>query len=182
MFLFIRDIIVTIIDFVHKPFRKLIPAQTFRYLACGGGNTLLSMGLFALIYNYVLHGKDVHLPFDFILTSRVAALYLTFCFVFPIGFMLSSYVVFPESQIHTRVQFFRYSLATATFIFMAYVLTKFFAYELPKVRAEVSNVFVNMLTAVLSYLSQRFFTFKITKEATPGNEIPQEDIVKDAVR
>ena len=65
---------------------------------------------------------------------------------------------------------------------MAYVLTKFFAYELPKVRAEVSNIFVNMLTAVLSYLSQRFFTFKITKEDKPEQNIPQEDIVKDAVR
>jgi hypothetical protein len=167
----VRQLIISIIDFVHKPFAKWIPAQTFRYLACGGGNTVLGLVLFSIIYNYVFHGVDSTVIKNLNITTRVATLLMTFCVNFPIGFILSSYVVFPESQIHSRIQFFRYSAATLTFIMLAYVLTKVFAIILPFVRADVANIFVNIVIAFLSYLSQRFFTFKITpdKEQSPEN-------------
>ena len=173
MLLKIRDIIVGVINFFHKPFARLIPAQTFRYIACGGANTVLGLILFKLIYDFGFGGQDVKLTTLVPITTRVATLFMTFCVNFPIGFLLSSYVVFPESQIHNRVQLFRYSLATATFILMSYLLTKFFAFYVPLVKAPVANIFVSLITAVLSYISQRLYTFKITKEAA----VPEEEVV-----
>ena len=169
----VRHVIVGIIDFCHKPFSRLIPTQTFRYLACGGGNTVLGLLIYSVTFVHVLHQKDFSL-FGYMVTARVAALFIGFCINFPLGFVLSSYIVFPESQIHGRVQLFRYAMATATFLLLSYVLTKLFAICIPMVRADIANIFVSLITAVLSYLSQRFFTFKITKEE--DTQIPEEEI------
>ncbi|RYZ25730.1 MAG: hypothetical protein EOP49_44260, partial [Sphingobacteriales bacterium] len=51
---FVRDTILKIIDFFHPVFRRWIPIQTFRYLACGGGVTVLGLFLFFIAYNFVL--------------------------------------------------------------------------------------------------------------------------------
>jgi putative flippase GtrA len=189
----LRALIIAIIDFVHKPFSKWIPAQTFRYLACGGGNTLLGIVLFSIIYNLVFNGKDVTVGFvdfsfiqklvayitrngrfefldDVQIGSRVATMAMTMSVNVPIGFLLSSYVVFPESQIHSRVQLFRYLTATLTFALLTYVLTRTFEIMLPVVRGDIANIFVTAIIAVLSYLSQRFYTFKITPESDAGDE------------
>lgn len=180
----IRHIVITTIDFCHIPFRRIIPTQTFRYIACGGFNTVLGLVIYSLVFVRVLHQHDIPIgaPFNISITARVAALFIGLCINTPIGFVLSSYIVFPESQIHGRVQLFRYIMATLIFLLMAYVLTKVFAIAIPIVRADVANIFVSMITAVLSYLSQRFFTFKI--EAQPEEEtVPvaageEEDVVK----
>jgi putative flippase GtrA len=87
------------------------------------------------------------------------------CINVPIGFVLSSYIVFPESQIHSRVQLFRYVMAAVTFFLLTYVLTKTFEIMLPMLRGDIANIFVTAIIAILSYLSQRFYTFKITPEA-----------------
>lgn len=97
---------------------------------------------------------------SFVITAAVAAYIIAFCISFPIGFVLSRHIVFPESNLHGRVQFFRYAMATATLILLTYVLIWVFAIALPMVRADISYIFVMVITAVLSYLSQRFFTFK----------------------
>lgn len=159
-----RHIIVGIIDFFHKPFARFIPTQTFRYLACGGSNTALNWILYSLTYNIVLNRQDTILPGNLHITARVGAYIVSFCISFPIGFILSRHIVFPESNLHGRVQFFRYALVTATFIMLTYVLIKVFAVLLPMVRADISYIFVMVVTAILSYLSQRFFTFKTKKQ------------------
>ncbi len=176
----IRKGIVAFIDFFHKPFAKYIPTQTFRYIACGGTNTVLGLVFFSLVYNHIFKGHSMHLIGDFALTDRVAALFVTFCFNVPFGFVLSSYIVFPESQIDTKVQFIRYTGAAVSFIGMAYVLTKFFAWALPAVRADVSNIFVNFITAIISYLSQRFYTFKIEKRPAVDLPVMEEPVAEEA--
>lgn len=160
-----------------------MPKQTFRYIACGGTNTIAGMVFFSLIFNFVLHRNDLHLIPGFPITARVASLFMAFCVNVPFGFVLSSYIVFPESQIDTKVQFVRYTGAAVLFIGMAYLLTKFFAYVIPSVRADISNIFVSMITAVMSYLSQRFYTFKITKvtNVTATGEVKEEIIVEEVI-
>lgn len=155
-----RHIIVGIIDFFHKPFAKWIPTQTFRYLACGGSNTILNLAIYSLAFNIVLGRESTHIYNDVWITAPVGAQIISFCICFPIGFILSRYIVFPESNLRGRKQFFRYVLATATFILLTYVLIKVFALMLPMVRADISYIFIQIITSVLSYLSQRFFTFK----------------------
>lgn len=159
-----RHIIVGLIDWFHKPFAKVIPTQTFRYLACGGSNTVLNWVIYSLSFNIVLGQQNVHIYDDISITAPVGAQIISFCISFPIGFILSRYIVFPESNLRGRKQFFRYVLATATFILLTYVLIKMFAIILPMVRADISYIFIMLITAVLSYLSQRFFTFKSVEE------------------
>jgi hypothetical protein len=43
--LFIKKSILVIIDLFYPLFRKIFSLQTFRYVACGGVNTLLDIGM-----------------------------------------------------------------------------------------------------------------------------------------
>ncbi|MBC7555156.1 MAG: GtrA family protein [Taibaiella sp.] len=158
-----RSIIVGIIDFFHKPFARWIPTQTFRYIACGGTNTVVNWAIYSFAYNVWLKKNDLVLSGAVTITAEVAAYIVSFFISFPIGFILSRHIVFPESNLHGRVQFFRYVMATATLILFTYVLIKVFAIVLPMVRADISYIFVMVITAILSYISQRFFTFKTQK-------------------
>ena len=158
-----RRIIVGIIDFVHKPFANIIPTTTFRYLACGGTNTVLNIFIQFLAINFILHKQPVPVYGNFIISPEVAAYIIAFCFSFPPGFIMSRYIVFPESNLHGRVQFFRYGLTTISFIIISYLLVRFFAYTNPE-HPTISYTFVCLITAVLSYISQRKFTFKVNPE------------------
>jgi len=159
-----RHTIIGIIDFFHIPFKRIIPTQTFRYLACGGSNTVLNWVLYSLSFNILLHRQDTQFVYGIIISAKVLAYIIAFCISFPIGFILSRHIVFPESNLHGKVQFFRYAVVTVTFIYLTYLLIKFFAFALPMVRADISYIFVMVITAILSYISQRVYTFKIHKE------------------
>jgi len=168
----IRHIIVGIIDFFHRPFARIIPTQTFRYLACGGSNTVLNIVIYDLAYALIFHKLDFHLYGPLVITAREGAYFVAFCISFPIGFVMSRHIVFPESNLHGRIQFFRYALTTATFILLTYVLIKVFAFILPWMHPAVSYTFICIITAVLSYISQRKFTFKtVEEEETVGEEV-----------
>ena len=162
-----RHIILAFIDFFHRPVARWIPAQTFRYLACGGTNTVLNIFIQFIAINYIIHRQPVHIYGNYKITPEVSAYIIAFCFSFPPGFILSRHIVFPESNLHGRIQFFRYGLTTVTFIFISYVLVRFFAYVNPQ-HPTFSYTIVCIITAILSYISQRTFTFKIT-------EIPEAD-------
>ena len=108
------------------------------------------------------------------MTARVMAYVIAFCISFPAGFVMSRHIVFPESNLHGRIQFFRYALTTVTFIFLTYVLIKVFAFCLPMLHPAISYTFICIITAVLSYISQRKFTFK-----TIDDDIIEEEIATD---
>ena len=177
----VRHIIVGIIDFFHRPFARIIPTQTFRYLACGGSNTVLNIGLFSLSLKFLFTHETVHLFGGMNITADVAAYIVAFCISFPIGFTLSRHIVFPESNLHGRVQFFRYALTTATFILTTYLLIKLFDVLLgmiPHTKGSyallhsITYTIITVITAIMSYISQRRFTFKtIDKEITADNEV-----------
>jgi putative flippase GtrA len=97
------------------------------------------------------------------ITPEVGAYMIAFCLSFPPGFILSRYIVFPESNLHGRIQFFRYALTTITFILMSYILVRVFAFYMPK-HATIAYTFVCIITAVCSYISQKAFTFKTVSE------------------
>jgi putative flippase GtrA len=159
-----RHIIVGFIDFVHKPFARFIPTQTFRYLACGGSNSVLNWALYSWVFVHLMHQRDMPIGNSMVISARVFAWIISFSVTFPVGFVLSRHIVFPESNLHGKVQFFRYALVTVTFILLTYVLIKVFALVLPMVRADISYFFIMAIIAVVSYLSQRFYTFKTKAE------------------
>jgi len=125
---------------------------------------VLNIIIYDLAYTLVLHKQNVPIYGNFLITARVAAYIIAFCISFPAGFILSRHIVFPESNLHGRIQFFRYALTTVTFIFLNYVFIKAFAYCLPMLHPSVSYTFICIIMAVLSYISQRKFTFKTIEE------------------
>lgn len=153
----IRSTVLSVVDFFYPPFRKLMPLQTFRYAACGGGNTLFNIFLFYLFHNYLFQKEVVDIGF-YVFEPYTAAFFLAFCITFPIGFYLSMYVVFPGATLRKRVQLFRYFLVVIACITLNYLFLRLFVetfgwYPTPSL----------MLTAVIvvafSYFTQRYFSF-----------------------
>jgi len=156
----VRHIIVGFIDFFHRPFARVIPTQTFRYLACGGSNTVLNIFIEYIAFNFIFHGQSTPIYGNIIIAPEVSAWIIAFAISFPAGFILSRHIVFPESNLHSRIQLFRYALTTVTFIVLTYVLIKVFTFCLPMINQTVRYTAICIITAVLSYITQRRFTFK----------------------
>ncbi|SEM97152.1 Putative flippase GtrA (transmembrane translocase of bactoprenol-linked glucose) [Chitinophaga rupis] len=157
-----RNLILQVIDFFHRPFARLIPLQTFRYLACGGGNTALDIVLYFIMYNFVLHKQMVHLPFVTI-TPHIAALFMSLAITFPTGFLLSKYVVFSESNLRGRTQLFRYFMLVSACILLNYVFMKLFVEHL-HIYPTISKILTTFFVVCFSYLTQKKFTFKVKPE------------------
>ncbi|PUZ30570.1 Putative flippase GtrA (transmembrane translocase of bactoprenol-linked glucose) [Chitinophaga costaii] len=153
-----RQFILNIIDFFYKPFEKFMPLQTFRYLACGGSNTLLDIVLYSVMYHFVLHKNDVHL-FGVTISAHIAALFMSLAITFPTGFLLSKFIVFTNSSLEGRVQLFRYFVLVAVCFLLNYVFMKLFVnyfHFFPT----VSKIFTTFFVVAFSYLTQKKFTFK----------------------
>ena len=158
-----RDKILNFIDFFHKPFEKWINKQTFRYLACGGSNTLLDIFIYWFSYHYILMENAVELG-SITISPHIAAFMISFSISFPLGFTLAKYVVFQESNLRGRVQLFRYALLVATCILLNYIFLKLFVESFGWFPTP-SKVVTTIIVALFSYFSQRKFTFKVKKES-----------------
>lgn len=153
---------------------RWIPIQTFRYLACGGFNAFLSIFIYHISYTYFftaklsytyLVGKEKFIylfgnsDINIIYVANMVAMVIGV----PIGFVLSRHIVFPESNIHGRVQLFRYIIAAITFVILNYVLMGVLEKIIPYIHPTIRTTFITIIIAILSYISQRVFTFKVVK-------------------
>jgi putative flippase GtrA len=155
----VRNLILAVIDWFHRPFSRWFDVQTFRYLACGGSNTLLEIVVYFIAYNYILGKQPLILASWLIIAPHIAAFLISFSISFPLGFALSRYVVFQNSNLRGRVQLFRYAVLVAMCILLNYLLLKAFVegcgfYPTP------SKILTTAIVAVFSYVTQRSFTFK----------------------
>lgn len=160
----IRDIILKVVDFFYPPFSRFMPKHTFRYLACGGSNTILDIALYYFSYHYILHAKEISFLGIVNISPHIMAFIISFCITFPIGFTLSKYIVFPESQLRGRIQFFRYAVLVVLMLGMNYLFLKLFVEVLffyPTLAKIVTTIFV----AVFSYISQKNFSFRFNKSS-----------------
>jgi putative flippase GtrA len=153
-----RDLILPMIDFCYPPFRRLMNLQTFRYAASGGGNTLLGFLIYFISYEYVLHEKDLNLGF-YASKAHSAALFISFCITFPIGFFMSKYVVFSDSKMKGRIQLFRYFMICMFNLLLNFILLKIFV-ERFHIYAVLAQILTTSIVIVFSYLAQRHFSFK----------------------
>lgn len=171
---FIRNTILKVIDFFHPLFRKWIPIQTFRYIACGGSVTVLGLVVFFISYNYLLtpyihtrlvNGKEEEavLIAGISMTRYIAAYVLSFLVGFPTGFFLSKFVVFQESHLKGRVQLFRYATLQFLNILLNYYMLHFFA-GWCGFWATPSQTLTTALLAVFSYFFQRHISFRTKKD------------------
>lgn len=159
-----KRFILQFIDFFYRPFARLMPLQTFRYLACGGGNTLLDIFLYFICYNFILHKQMIHLPFVTI-SAHIAALFLSLAVTFPTGFLLSRHIVFSESNLRGRIQLVRYFLLVSACILLNYVFMKLFV-EHFHIYPTISKILTTFFVVCFSYLTQKKFTFKVNQSGS----------------
>ena len=120
---------------------------------------MLDILIYFIGYHFILEKQPVETPFITI-SSHIAAFMISFSISFPMGFALSKYLVFPESNLKGRVQLFRYALLVSMCILLNYVFLKFFV-EWCHFYPTPSKVLTTAIVAVFSYISQRNFTFKV---------------------
>ena len=153
-----KDKIISLIDFFYPPFRKFMPLQTFRYAACGGANTVLGLALFKILLVFVFKGENVELGF-YTLKPHNAALFISFCVNFVVGFILMKYVVFVASNLKGRIQLFRYLLSFVFNLALNYFILKVFV-EVFGWWPFLSQCLTTVIIVTISYLSQKHFTFR----------------------
>ena len=176
--------ITSIIDFLYPTFRKLMPLQTFRYAACGGGNMVLGFLIFTLVFRFVAHLHELNLGhtaikvayikveganvlmMDFGFTAFKAHSFALFCSsaaVFIVGFLLNKYVVFTSSNLRGRIQFFRYFLSSLSSFCINYFLLNGLVLYL-HVYPVLAQVIVTAIVVTISFFMQQYFTFRVKQE------------------
>lgn len=157
-----RKNIIDFIDFFYPPFRKILPIQTFRYAACGGSNMLLDIFLFYISFNFIFDKNILELGF-IALKPYNAALCFSFCITFPLGFLLSKYIVFNESYLRGHVQLVRYVMIVAINLFLNYFIINVLVQYL-HFYPTISKIIATVIIVTFSFLSQKHFTFRVRKE------------------
>jgi len=168
MHAFIRKTILAIVDFFYPLFKRFMPLQTYRYAACGGVNMIFDIAVFTYINTYMLQQKVVYMgPFAF--KSYVVAFVISFCLTFPVGFYLSRYVVWQQTETKKRIQFFRYFLIVAACVGLNYILLNVFIQEFHW-WPFVSKLVTTVIVVVFSYLTQRNFSFRVVNKSEIEDE------------
>lgn len=154
-----KHFIIALLDFAYAPFQKFIDKQTFRYVMCGGGNTLLDIVIYFITYNFILKKQIVHTPFISI-SPYIASLIFSFFITFPIGFLLMRNIVFTGSNLRGRVQLARYFGMVMMCLVLNYVFIKLFV-EKFGFYPTIAKIVTTVIVVCFSYLMQRYFTFKV---------------------
>jgi len=136
-----------------------MPLQTFRYAACGGGNTLLDITLFYLSYHFLFREQVVHTPI-IPLQPYTAAFMVSFSITFPLGFYMSRTIVFPGSTLRGRIQLFRYFMMVLICIGLNYIFIKLFV-EQCHLYPTVAKILTTFIVVAFSFIAQKNFTFKV---------------------
>jgi putative flippase GtrA len=155
---FLIRLISQILDFFYPLVKKIMPKQTYYYAACGGFNTLLGFVIYYLTFHYFLEKKDLDLGF-YAFKPHIASFFISFGFTFPIGFLLSKYVVWSESDLKGKKQLGRHLFLLVLFVLINYLLLKLFV-EVFMWWPMPSQIFTTSIILVLSYLSQKHYSFR----------------------
>lgn len=154
----VRFPILHIINWLYKPFKKFIPAETFRYAVCGGANTSFDIFLYFINYNFILQKRMVETKF-FTISPHIAAFFMAFTITFPTGFFLSKYITFSQSELKGRIQLFRYGVTVLVCILLNYIFLKLFV-EYCGWYPTLSKIVTTIIVVIYSYFSQKYFTFR----------------------
>jgi putative flippase GtrA len=151
-----------------------MPLQTYHYAACGGVNTILTLFLYFVAYNYIFHKQVVDMGL-MVFKPHIAALFFSFLFSLPVGFYLSMYVTFQGSTLKRRTQFIRYFMVIIGCMIIDYIGLKIFVevfgwWPLP------SKVLTTCLVIVFNYFSQRHFSFKTATSVSKRPSKVQVDL------
>lgn len=161
-FIFVGRLISRAIDFFYPPFRKYMTLQFFRYGFTGAANVGFSLVLYFAVYNFVLRQQMLPLGF-FTFSSHIGTLILTFPVSTFFGFLLQKYVTFTDSDLRGSVQLYRYFVVAVANLginafFLKILVDGFHFWTTP------SQMAATFFCILISYFSQKKYTFKIPKE------------------
>jgi len=153
----------SLIDFFYPPFRKYMSLQFFRYALIGVLNLVFDWVLYFLIYNFVLKHQMLELGFVTI-SSHIATLGIKFPIVLASSFLMQKNITFSNSELHSRVQLYRYLVVFFLNLTINYIGLKFLVdylnfYPTP------SNMIISIFTIGISYFSQKHYTFRKSNES-----------------
>lgn len=134
--------------------------KMYYYAACGGLNMVLDLLLYFISFNFIFDKQIVQVSENIAFEPYIAAFLLSFIVTFPLGFLLSKYVVWQESTVKGKVQLFRYFLLVLMNLFLNYALLKIFI-ETFGFFPTISKLLTIVLVVTFSYLTQKYFTFKV---------------------
>ena len=135
-----------------------MPLQTFRYAACGGGNMLMGLFLYYVLFYFIFKGQNVNVYLT-VLKAHNAALFVSGICTFSVGFLLNKFVVFTSSNLQGRIQLFRYFLSFSTNLVINYFLLRLFI-EVLHFEEFFAQVISTVILVTISYLTQKHFSFK----------------------
>jgi putative flippase GtrA len=153
-------IIRAFLDFFYPIVSRIFDKTTYYYAVAGSTNLVLGWVLFWVLDHWVIHSKTVELPlFKHPVHSYtvIAAVCGVVSFLF--GFLMMRYVVFTESQLKGRIQFFRYGLSALISATVNWLLIKLMV-DTFTWNASLCNVFASLVVVTISYFLQRKFSFK----------------------
>ena len=133
--------------------------RTFRYAVSGSINTVTGLLVYFISFEYILHEHNLSFGF-YEFKSHVAALFMSSCVSFPLGFFLMKYVVFDDSNMKGRVQLFRYLMIYLFNLVLNYILLKVFVERL-HIQPVLAQIMTTVIIIFFSYIAQRNFTFRI---------------------
>lgn len=154
-----RQALTRAVDLLYiKPFRRIMPLQTFRYAVCGGANLVLSWIVYALLYNYVLRFDYLDLGVVYI-SRHIAAFVVSFPVTFFTGYWLQSRISFSGAPLKERTQVVRYAVCVAGSILLNYGGLKLLV-EVCGMFAPLAQIVTSLVTVVYSYIVQKHWTFR----------------------
>ncbi len=154
----IADSIGRFIDFFYiAPLTRIFSPRIFRYAVCGGGNMVLDLVWYFLIYHYIVAERFIDLGFV-VVSPHVASLMVVFPITFFTGFWLNRNVVFGVTQFSCRGQLFRYALSVCGSILLNYLCIKLFV-EVCHIWPTPAKALTTVVSVVYSYLAGRYFAF-----------------------
>ena len=154
----ISQIIISVSDWLYRPFAKIIPREMFIYGFTGGLNMAFDIFLFFVFYHLIF--KQQLVSFWFVtMTAHIAAFVFVFPITFTSGFLLAKYVTFTKSNLKSQKQLFRYALSVVGSIILHYYLLKFFVDYLG-IWGTVSKIYAVAIVTVYSFIVQKFYSFK----------------------
>jgi len=151
--------LTNIIDFFYPLFRKWMPKLTYRYAVCGSTSVLFSLVVYYISFHYIFDKSIFDIGF-MAFKPHVAALFLAGFLTFCLSFFLNKYVVFVESNLRGRVQLLRFTLSFALNMMLNVVILKGLV-EWMHLDAFVSQLLTTVFIIIVSYLTQKYFTFKV---------------------
>lgn len=146
------------LDFFYPFFKRILKRQSYYYIVCGGGNTFFGFILYYFAYHYWFQKENFTLGF-IVIKPHIASFIVSFGVTFPIGFFLSKYIVWSKSYLKGRQQLIRHFLSLVLFVFMNYILLKLFV-EVFDWWAMPSQILTTTIIVIISYLSQKYYSFK----------------------